>query len=85
MKARRSRLEISAEILAIALNGVSQRRIISKANVNSGRFREYLSILIKNELIAIDNSSNGGVMYRTTNKGRRFLKSINDAKRIVSS
>lgn len=85
MKIRRSRLEVSADILAAALNGMNERRIVSKANVNSDRFRKYLSMLIENELIAMENSSNGNVTYRTTDKGRRFLKSIKDATNIISS
>ena len=85
MVRRRSRLEIVADILTEALNGANKTRIMYRANLNFLRFHRYFSELMDRELIAEENTSGGRVVYRTTEKGRRFLKIIGDAEALMSS
>jgi len=82
---RRSRLEVVADILTEALNGANKTRIMYRANLNFLRFDGYFSELLDKGLIAEENTSDGRVVYRTTDKGRRFRKVIRDAEAIISS
>jgi len=82
---RRSRLEVVADILTEALNGANKTRIMYRANLNFLRFDRYFSDLLGKGLILRENTSDGNVLYRTTDKGRRFLKIISNAVEIISS
>ena len=82
---RRSRLEVIADILAEALNGANKTRIMYRANLNFLRFDRYLSDLLDKELIVRKNTSDGRVIYRTTDRGKRFVKIITNAEEIISS
>jgi len=81
---RRSRLEVVADILIEALNGANKTRLVYRANLNFLRFQRYFSDLLERELIVEENTSDGRV-YRTTDKGRHFLRFISDAEEIISS
>lgn len=85
MSRRRSRLEVVADILTEALNGANKTRIMYRANLNFLRFHRYFSELLDKELIVGENTSDGRVVYRTTDRGRRFLKLISNAEEIISS
>ncbi|MDH5770754.1 MAG: winged helix-turn-helix domain-containing protein [Candidatus Bathyarchaeota archaeon] len=82
---RRSRLKVAADILAEALNGANKTRIMYRANLNFLRFDRYFSELMDKGLIVEENTSDGRATYRTTDKGKRFLKIISDAEEIISS
>ena len=82
---RRSRLEVIADILAEALNGANKTRIMYRANLNFLRFDRYLSDLLDKGLIVRKNTSDGRVIYRTTDRGKRFVKIITNAEEIISS
>lgn len=82
---RRSRLQVIADILAEALNGANKTRIMYRANLNFLRFDRYLSDLLDKGLIARKNTSDGRVIYRTTDRGKRFVKIISNAEEIISS
>ena len=85
MSSRRSRLEVVADILTEALYGANKTRIMYRANLNFLRFHRYFSELLDKGLMVRENGSDGRVVYRTTDKGRRFLKIISNAEEIISS
>jgi len=85
VSSRRSRLEVVADILTEALNGANKTRIMYRANLNFLRFHRYFSELLDKGLMVRENGSDGRVVYRTTDKGRRFLKIISNAEEIISS
>jgi len=85
MSSRRSRLEVVADILTEALYGANKTRIMYRANLNFLRFHRYFSELLDKGLIVRENASDGRVVYRTTDKGKRFLKIISNAEEIISS
>jgi predicted transcriptional regulator len=60
----RSRTEIASHILEAANGGATKTRIMYKAFLSYSQLKEYLGILIQNDLLAI---------YKTTSKGLRFL------------
>jgi len=78
-------MEVISDILAEALNGSNKTRIMYRANLNFLRFDRYFSELLDKGLIAKENASDGRIIFRTTDKGKRFLKIITDAERIISS
>jgi predicted transcriptional regulator len=70
----RSRTEKVALILDAANGGATKTKIMNKAFLSYAQLREYLSILIKNNLLYRD----GTQTYKTTEKGLYFLKIHNE-------
>ncbi len=70
---KRSKLKIIMDILAIANGGANKTKIIYSANLNFNRANKYLEELTELGLIAIENV-NGRMIYKTSEKGREFLK-----------
>ncbi|MDQ4072812.1 MAG: winged helix-turn-helix domain-containing protein [Thermoproteota archaeon] len=67
----RSRLEIIAMILeTVGDNGAIQAKIMYKVYLSFLQMKEYLSQLMKNDLLFYDDRAQ---IYRITDKGRRFL------------
>ena len=69
--ANRSRTEIVCNILDAANGGATKTKIMYIAFLSYGQLREYLSILIENNLLEYIV---GTQTYRTTEKGINFLK-----------
>ncbi|MBS7639776.1 MAG: winged helix-turn-helix domain-containing protein [Candidatus Bathyarchaeia archaeon] len=68
---RRSRAEITAEILRIAKGGARKTRIVYGANINFKLLEEYLRRLEKAGLITRENGKIS--IIRTTEKGIEYL------------
>jgi predicted transcriptional regulator len=66
----RSRTEIVATILEAANGGATKTKIMYKAFLSYAQLREYLSVLLENNLIYLE----GIQTYKTTEKGLNFLK-----------
>ncbi|SDW93345.1 winged helix-turn-helix domain-containing protein [Methanohalophilus portucalensis] len=64
---RRSRIDISAEILDAAMSGANKTQIVYNANLNFSIAKKYLEMLEKKELIRKE-----GDRYVTTEKGKTF-------------
>jgi len=71
----RSRTEIVSMMLEAANGGATKTRIMYKAFLSYGQLKEYLSILIENNLIEY---LEGIQSYRTTEKGFNVLKMHNE-------
>ena len=69
----RSRTDITAAILksAIEENGAGMTRIMYNSFLSFNQIKEYLSLLVTNGLLEYHE---GNRKYKTTNKGKRFLK-----------
>ena len=67
----RSRTEIVAMILEAANGGATKTKIMYKAFLSYGQLKEYLSVLIENNLIEY---LHGTRTFKTTEKGLNFLK-----------
>jgi predicted transcriptional regulator len=72
----RSRTEIVAMILEAANGGATKTKIMYKAFLSYAQLREYLSVLIENNLLEY---LEGSQTYKTTEKGLNFLKMHNDS------
>ncbi len=78
----RSRTEIVAMILDAANGGATKTKIMYKAFLSYAQLREYLSVLIENNLIEYVE---GSKTYKTTEKGLNFLKMHNEIGELLSS
>ncbi|MEM2211529.1 MAG: winged helix-turn-helix domain-containing protein [Nitrososphaerales archaeon] len=74
---RRSRLDVIAAILEAALYGEKKTRIVYHANLNFKLIKKLLPILINKGLI--EQAGNG---YKTTEKGKAYLKHYKEIKEL---
>jgi predicted transcriptional regulator len=77
----RSRTEIVAMILDAANGGATKTKIMYKAFLSYAQLREYLSVLIENNLIEYIE---GSQKYKTTEKGLNFLKMHNEIGELLN-
>jgi predicted transcriptional regulator len=78
----RSRTDITAQILEAANGGVTKTKIMYKAFLSYAQLKEYLTVLIENALLEYIE---GEQIYRTTDKGNRFLKIYNQIGEYVTA
>ena len=78
----RSRTEIVGSILEAANGGVSKTKIMYIAFLSFGQLKEYLSILIENNLIEY---LEGSQTYKTTEKGLNLLKIHNEMAEMLKT
>jgi predicted transcriptional regulator len=71
---RRDRLSIIAEFLDVARKGAHKTRIMYQANLSFAQLNDYLTLLIDLNLLEAVKTSER-IIYKTTEKGLRFLKS----------
>ena len=71
----RSRTEIIGNILDAANGRATKTKIMYKAFLSYAQLKEYLSVLIENNLIEY---LNGSETFKTTEKGLNFLKMNNE-------
>jgi len=71
----RSRTDIVATILETADGGATKTKIMYSAYLSYAQLKEYLSMLLENELLEYEE---GELKYKTTQKGRRFIKIYNE-------
>ena len=76
----RGRTEIVATILEAAYGGVTKTKIMYVAFLSYGQLKEYLSILIENNLIEY---LDGTQTFKTTEKGLNFLKMHNEISELL--
>ncbi len=78
----RSRTEIVAMILEAANGGATKTKIMYKAFLSYAQLREYLSVLIENNLLEY---LEGSQAYKTTEKGINFLKMHNEIGELLQT
>jgi len=78
----RSRTEIVAMILEAANGGTTKTRIMYKAFLSYAQLREYLSVLVENNLLEY---LEGSQTYKTTEKGLNFLKMHNEIGELLQT
>jgi predicted transcriptional regulator len=81
---RRSDIKIAIEILNIALNGAGKTEIVYKADLNFRQARKYLNFLLEKGLITVHDNPNRRNEYRTTEKGRAFIKRYYETVKLVA-
>ena len=78
----RSRTEIVGNILDSANVGATKTKIMYKAFLSYNQLKEYLSILIENNLIEY---LDGTRTFKTTEKGLNFLKMHNEMGELLQT
>ena len=78
----RSRTEIVSSILDAANGGTTKTKIMYKAFLSYSQLREYLSVLIENNLLEY---LEGTYKFRTTEKGLSFLKMNNEIGELLQT
>ena len=68
---RRSNIEISADILKVALHGAKKSHIVYRANLNFEVVKKYLKHLSESGLITFPSINNR--IFKTTPKGREYI------------
>ena len=76
----RSRTEIVGNILNAANGGTSKTKIMYKAFLSYNQLKEYLTILIENNLI---EHIDGTHKFKTTEKGLNLLKIHNEMAELL--
>ena len=77
----RGRTEIVSNILDAANGKATKTKIMYKAFLSYAQLREYLSVLIENNLLYLE----GTQTYKTTEKGLNFLKMHNAIGELLPS
>ncbi|HEY7082334.1 MAG TPA: winged helix-turn-helix domain-containing protein [Nitrososphaeraceae archaeon] len=78
----RSRTEIVSMILEAANGGATKTKIMYKAFLSYAQLKEYLSVLIENNLLEY---LEGVQTYKTTEKGFNLLKMHNEIGELLRS
>ena len=80
----RSRLEIISLILDVSSrnDGATQKRILYRAYLSYQHLKDYLILLQENDLLKYQQEE--GRIYRTTEKGLRFLELYNRLNEVVA-
>ncbi|HEX2014173.1 MAG TPA: winged helix-turn-helix domain-containing protein [Nitrososphaera sp.] len=76
----RSRTDIAAAILEIAIEGAIKTKIMYKAFLSFPQLKEYLAVLLDKGLLEYISTDHE---YRTTDKGRQFLKLYKDVGQMI--
>ena len=77
----RNRTEIISNILNAANGGISKTKIMYKAFLSYAQIKEYLPILLENNLLELGPDGK----HRTTEKGIRFLKMNEEIQELIES
>jgi predicted transcriptional regulator len=73
MGMRRNNMDISVQILKIAMNGAKKSHIVYRANLNFEIVKKYLKRLYESGLINLPSISNR--FFQTTTKGEEYIHS----------
>jgi len=79
---RRDKIDIIAEILTIAKDGLLKTQIMYRANLSFAQLNDYLDFLTGMNLLGIEKENRKKV-YKTTEKGERYLKKYDDISYIL--
>jgi predicted transcriptional regulator len=75
-KNNRGKIQIMGDVLALGTAGIKKTHIMYRANLSYEQVHMYLAELMEKRLV-VQDISDDGVVYRTTDKGREFLQYYN--------
>lgn len=84
VRSYRSDWKIIMEILRSGLGGGAKKtHIMYRANLNYVSFNKYFPVLLEEDLMVELDDPDGGVLYRTSEKGRGLLKLLDGVKKAL--
>ena len=86
LELHRSRMDIIANILNEAIDGAKKTQIMYRCNLSFRQLQIYLSFLIKKNLLQASQieGSSSIEFFKTTNKGRAFLRAYKNIKALLT-
>ncbi len=80
----RSKVEIVYDILVSAMGGGAKKtHILHKANTSSTQVESYFSALLAHNLLEKAHDVYGNNVYRTTEKGMRFIECCEEIRSLI--
>ena len=81
----RSKVDIIYDILASAVDGgVKKTHIMYKANLSSEQMKFYFHTLLSHSLLTSGRDSENNLIYKTTQKGVKFLQCCVQIQSLIS-
>jgi predicted transcriptional regulator len=81
----RNKVDIIYDILASAVDGgVKKTHIMYRANLSSEQMKFYFHTLVSHSLLSTDKDSEDNSIYKTTQKGFKFLQCCIQIKSLIS-
>jgi predicted transcriptional regulator len=79
-------LEIIDLVLSVCDKGTLKTHVMYKCNLNSKQVQQYLDFVVSRSLIEVnqDPVDVKRITYKTTERGRRFMRSYNELAEIFS-
>jgi len=81
---RRGAIDILVDMLVVASKESSKTDIVYKTNLNFKVVKKYLDFLLHKGLIEADCVKKGRKSYRTTEKGKVFIKLYRETVELIS-
>jgi predicted transcriptional regulator len=80
----RSKVDIVYDILVSAMGaGAKKTHILYKANISSTQVESYFSALLAHNLLEKAHDLDGNNIYRTTEKGMRFIECCEEIRSLI--
>lgn len=83
LTSRRDVVNILADMLVVASDGAMKTEIVYKANLNFKLAKRYMDFLLHKGLVLEDNSCGRRKVYRTTDKGKKFLRQYGETVKLI--
>lgn len=80
---RRAPLRILVDMLIVGSRGAKKTDIVYKTNLNFKLVKKYLDFLLLKGLIAEDGLQRRRKLYRTTEKGKMFIKRYRETVKLI--
>ena len=80
---RRGRLDVVADILYVAIDPVLGTRIMYRANLSFKQKKHYIEFCKKNELLEEVNNGGDNTLFKTTKRGKEFLRNYREATQLL--
>ncbi len=81
---RRGAIDILTDMLVVASKEASKTDIVYKTNLNFSVVKKYLGFLLRKGLIEANGVQGDRKNYRTTDKGRLFVRRYREAVELIS-
>ena len=82
---RRSRVDVIMDMLREARTEISKTKLMYRCNLNFNSFNSYFEELLdKGLLIEIKHNPGRRILYKTSEKGKNFLRALIEVSKVLS-